>query len=128
MIRIVLSGGDDRRISMETDDLDSALALLQTAPTTLAAMIKALRNGKPIPKRKVKPKAIRSNDEPLSPQLVETWNWLVKHDSDQGVTPVEIAVGLKLAQATAVYRVSELVKKQLARRVRRGHYRAGDRD
>lgn len=110
----VVANGD---VVVETDD-----------PRQAAQFVREFRNGKHVTKhvaQKRNPLEIASVDEPLSPQLVETWNWLIAHDMATGVTADAVAHALKIKLATANYRVTHLVRKDLARRVSRGHYRAG---
>jgi hypothetical protein len=68
---------------------------------------------------------LESEDVPLSTALVETWNWLVKHDSPEGLHVNEVAEGLDIKAATANYRLTALMGKELAHRTRPGYFRAG---
>jgi hypothetical protein len=94
-----------------------------------AALVRELKDGKAPKKRKraAPPKAleIESVDIPLSPVLVETWNYLVKHDAPDGVHTNEVAAGLGIKVATANYRLTALLDKELAHKPSPGHWRAG---
>jgi hypothetical protein len=97
-----------------------------------AALVKELRSGRARgragskartgSKRKLE---LESEDVPLSAQLVETWNWLVKHDSAEGVHHTDIATALGIKPATAIYRLNQLQDKELAHKTHPGRYRAG---
>jgi len=62
----------------------------------------------------------------LSPQLVQTWEWLVAHDNPNGVQVHAIATGLNITVHAATFRGNRLIEKGLAHRVRRGRYRPGE--
>lgn len=93
------------------------------SPVETAALVRELQNGRAEPKKKLR--ELESEDVPLSNSLVDTWNWLVKHDTEKGLHANEIAAGLGIKRATANYRLNALIEKELARRTQRGHFRAG---
>ena len=64
--------------------------------------------------------------QPISKELMKAWQFLVAHDRDNGITPGEVAAGLHLKHATAIWRMNRLLEKGMAYRVKRGHYRAGE--
>ncbi len=96
--------------------------------TETAALVRELRNGKAPRRRRAPSKQkleIESEDIPLSPALVETWNWLVKHDNPQGCHSRDVADGLGIKEHAVIYRLTKLVEKELAHRPQPGHFRAG---
>lgn len=96
-------------------------------PAQAAAFVRELRAGrKPGRKKKARPLEIESIEEPLSPALVDTWNWLVANNTDAGVTATDCAAGLDIAHNTATYRLKQLVSKDLAHQPERGRYRPGE--
>jgi hypothetical protein len=108
----------DGEVSFETDDVGQALA-----------MVKALRNGASPPKPPARREQAAPEEEvPVSAVLAQTWEWLVAHDgeTETGWRATDVAAALGIQKATATYRLSQLVKKGLAHRLRRAHYRAGE--
>lgn len=90
------------------------------------AVARELRNGaKPAKQRRKKRAELESAEESLSPQLVDAWNWLVNNDTPDGSRPEEMAESLEINPHTAVYRIGQLVKKDLAWKAAPGRYRAG---
>lgn len=114
-MKVVVS--PDGQVSFETDDVEQALA-----------MVNSLRAGaKAAPKKHAHHHHKKKADggTSLSPALAQTWEWLVAHDSTEGVTTAEVAEGLGLQEPAATWRLNRLLKKELAHRLKRGHYRAG---
>ena len=64
--------------------------------------------------------------EKLSPQLAETWTWMVAHDTPAGINVHQVAEGLHITVHAATFRLNGLIGKGLARRLRRGWYRPGE--
>lgn len=121
-----------REVSVETGDDDATVA---------AALVSAFRNGAathhtpPAKKmRKIRrskeqlalPAAPPAPDVSLSPQLTETWQWLVAHDSPGGCKPGQVAAGLQITAHAATWRLNRLIEKAVAWRVKPGYYRAGE--
>ena len=108
--------------------------IFETENTTQALdMIKALRNGtapsKPAkrgPYKKRTTPVEQVEEIPLSPRLVETWEWLVANDSESGVRVPDIARGMGLRTGTVTWRCNQLIDKGLAHRIGRGRYRPGE--
>lgn len=97
------------------------------SPAQAAAFVRELRTGKKAArKKKPRPLAIESAEEPLSQELADTWNWLVAHDNTDGVSMPDVAAGLDLIPATANYRLRQLIAKGLAHQPARGRFRPGD--
>lgn len=97
------------------------------SPAQAAAFVRELHGGKkPGRKKKPKPLAIGSVEEPLSQPLVDTWNWLVANNTEPGVTATDCATGMDIAHNTATYRLKQLVAKELAHQPERGRYRPGE--
>jgi hypothetical protein len=94
-----------------------------------ASFVRELRNGKTPQRRRraalPKPKELESEDIPLSSALVDTWNWLVKHDDAEGCHSRDVAKGLGIQEHAVIYRLNKLVEKDLAHRTRPGRFRAG---
>ena len=113
-----LTIGPSGEVTIDTDD-----------PQQVIAVVKGLRNGsaptKPAKGKKKLRAELESYDEPLSAQLVDAWNWLVANDNEAGSNSEEMAAGLGINPHTAVYRIAQLVKKDLAHKVKPGRYRAG---
>jgi len=111
----------DGEVSFDTDDIVQAVN-----------MIKALRNGATSPMRKKRgPYKKRSSGPveeivPVSPSLVETWQWLVDNDKPTGAAIQEIADGLGIKNPAVTFRLNKLIQKGLAHKVRRGYYRPGE--
>jgi hypothetical protein len=103
-------------VAFDTDDVGQALD-----------MIKALRNGHAVkPKKSHKRKPEPAEEVPLSAPLLETWNWMVAEGATEGVSAGEVADALGLKQATAGYRLGQLVEKGLAHSPKRGVYCPGE--
>lgn len=97
------------------------------SPAQAAAFVRELHRGKkPTRKKKPKPLEIESIEEPLSQELVDTWNWLVANNTDEGVTAADCAEGLDIKPLTARYRLHQLVTKELAHQPGRGRFRPGE--
>jgi hypothetical protein len=103
---VKITVGADGEVTVETTNVNEALA-----------MINALRNGRN-----------KEADVPLSPLLHQAWEWLVAHDSPEGVSPVVMAEEFGVPTATATWRLSALIRKGLAHRVARGCYRPGEKE
>jgi len=121
-------------IDVEHDDAAAAIAAIHAAlgarsngrPATYAQPLPTLETPAiEAPKKKKTEEEVELVE--LSPKLVDTWNWLVANDTPRGVALAEIAVAMNLAHATTTWRLNALIKKQMAYRVRRGRYRAGER-
>ena len=98
-------------------------------PIQAATLINAILHGgkkqKALPAPK--PKVLAPADVTLTKQMLETWQWLVAHDNEGGVTSAQVAAGLKLNQSAATWRLKELVGKGVVYRLSRGYYRPGER-
>lgn len=108
-------------ISIETNGSD---------PKAIAALIRELH--KPAKKTKTAPAPAEPVDTGLavdpavSPQQMQTWQWLVNNDAPTGRSAQDLADALGLENGTAGLRLSRLVQNGLAHKVSRGLYRAGD--
>jgi len=104
-------------VIFETEDIAQALD-----------MVKALRNGLAPPKKRGPYKKRVESVEivPVSPQLVETWQWLVDNDRLGGLSIKEISDALSLKHATTTWRMNQLIQKGLVHKAKRGYYRAGE--
>lgn len=114
-MRVTVTPGGDITVDADT-------------PADAAAFVRELQTGKPARRgrpKKPKPLELESVEEPLSPPLVDTWNWLVAHDTPEGHSAAECARGLGIALNTALYRLKKLVSKDLAYQPVPGLYRAG---
>ena len=49
--------------------------------------------------------------------------WIVNNDRTKGVSTKEVAEALDIPAAAAVWRMNQLLKRELVRRVKRGYYR-----
>jgi hypothetical protein len=114
----ITAGGD---VIIDTDDPHHAVTVARALRNSTATEKKSHH------KKKEPVAELESYDEPLSPQLVDAWNWLVANDKASGCRAEEMAAGLDINPHTAVYRLSQLLKKELIHRVRPGCYRAGSR-
>jgi hypothetical protein len=114
----ITAAGD---LIIDTDDPHHAVTVARALRNSTAAAAEKKSHHKkkePVPE-------LESYDEPLSPQLVDAWNWLVANDTASGRRAEEMAEGLDINHHTAVYRLGQLLKKELIHRVRPGGYRAG---
>lgn len=114
---IVFPNGE---VTFETERVDQALE-----------MVKGLRNGTHAPaakkSRKKNPVATPSVEEvPLSPALIQTWEYLVANDSSSGTSYQELAKGMDIKPATATWRLQQLRKKGLVHRTQPGMYKPGE--
>lgn len=97
------------------------------SPAQAAAFVRELHGAKkPGRRKKPKPLAIESAEEPLSEPLIDTWNWLVANDTPTGIAIADVAEGLSINVSTAHYRLRQLVEKALAHQPARGRYRPGE--
>ena len=96
-------------------------------PAQAAAFVKALWNGSGKKRKAIEGPKVVMPDVELTTVQTKTWNWIVAHDSPQGVTSQEVADGLGIAHSAANYRLGELVSKGVIYRPRRGYYRPGER-
>jgi hypothetical protein len=113
-----------------TDTRDGDVVVDTHDAAEAAAFVRELHDGKGSTKRRRRAPAkkaleLESEDIPLSPALVETWNWLVAHDDPDGQHSSDVAAGLGINEHTSLYRLNKLIDRELAHRIRPGRYRAG---
>jgi len=120
-MRVILPSGV---VIESTDDVEgewlaklvlNGIATKSTTPTTPK---KSHHKKKAIPRL--------AEMESLSPELAQTWEWLVVHDGPDGIVVTNIADGLKITVNAATFRCNRLIEKGLAHRIRRGRYRPGE--
>lgn len=119
-----VSVGTDNVIWLDSDDMNEIANFVQalrglgeSAPESELA---------PEPKKKRKRGMTVSEEIPLSPQLMETWNWMVVNNCSSGLSIQEVASGLNLQYDTANYRLRQLYKKGLVHRTHPGSYAPGE--
>lgn len=79
------------------------------------------KRGRPRKKDLAPPRA----DRPLTKVHDETWAWLAASDRPDGVTADEVAKAFGLSHAGGLWRINELIKRDMAWRVGPGRYRVG---
>jgi hypothetical protein len=118
----------DGTITVDTPDNVSAAQFVREllsghAPAPAPKAIEAKRvTKKSRRKRKLAPPKA---DRPLSKTMDETWAWLAASDRPEGVTADEVAKAFGLSHAGGLWRVNELIKREMAWRVAPGRYRVG---
>jgi hypothetical protein len=115
----------DGTITVDTPDNVSAAQfvreLLSGHTPEAPKAIEAKRVKKPRKRKLAPPKA----DRPLSRTMDETWAWLAASDRPEGVTSEEVAKAFGLSHAGGLWRINELIKRDMAWRVAPGRYRVG---
>lgn len=76
------------------------------------------------PRKKTK-LALPKADRPLTKVHDETWAWLAASDRPEGVSPAELAKAFGLSVAGALWRINELIKRDMAWKTGPGRYRVG---
>jgi hypothetical protein len=125
-MKLVIS--PDGTITVETPDSPSAAEFVRelygarVAPIAEPKAIEPKRAAKkPRRKKLAQPKA----DRPLTKVHDETWAWLAASDRPDGVTAEEVAQAFGLSHAGGLWRINELIKRDMAWRVGPGRYRVG---
>jgi hypothetical protein len=113
-------------VDIDSDDHQAAMAAIAAALGRTNGSPSSTIIVAPAPKPRELEAAPVEKPQPLSPELAAAWSWLVAHDNPKGSTPDEMAEGMQVPFSTATYRVNQLVRKGVARRIARGRYRAGE--
>ena len=119
----------DGTITVDTADNISAAQFVRellsghTAPQPKA--IESKRATKKPAKKQARKLASPKADRPLSKAMDETWAWMAASDRPDGVTSEEVAQAFGLTHAGGLWRINQLVKREMAWRVAPGRYRVG---
>lgn len=126
-------------IDVEHDDAAAAIAAIHAAlgarsnGTTATGhnivasqrVTPALEAAKPKPKKAPPPEEMET--VPVSKEAYATWDWLVAHNRPAGTHIHEIARAMGLKDAATHWRLRRLREAGLAYTVKRGYWRAGER-
>ena len=113
----------DGTITVETpDNVSAAQFVRELCQPQPQKAIEAKPKRKP---KKQKALAPPRPDRPLSKPMDETWAWLAAADGPRGVTAEELANAFGITTAGALWRLNQLIKRDMAWRVSTGHYRVG---
>jgi hypothetical protein len=122
---------NDGTITAETSDDVSAAQFVRELLSGHAAPPPKAIEAKPVESKRVAKKPRKRKlappkaDRPLTKVHDETWAWLAASDRPEGVTAAEVAEAFGLSQAGGLWRINELVKRDMAWRVGPGRYRVG---
>lgn len=122
---------DEGTITVETpDDVSAAQFVRELLHGTPAAApapkaIEAKRVAKKPRKQPRKKLAAPRADRPLTKVHDETWAWMAASDRQDGITAEEVANAFGLSHAGGLWRINELIKRDMAWRCAPGRYRVG---
>ena len=117
-------------ITAEIEDDSSAAGFVRellsgAKPAPAPKALEAKRVPKKPVKRRKRKLAPPKPDRPLTKVHDETWAWMAASDRPEGVTADEVGEAFGISKAGGLWRINELVKRDMAWRCAPGHYRVG---